>query len=148
MRKKDKKDQFKYVKLALAVVEELADTTVVKEVEGPVIQPSSPPKEEAKGQAEKEVEPRKDNNDEDDTLERAMQPLEQSRVPVARGSPPKKAKRKKTAAAGGDDDEMLEKAMRQADEEFLDQKQRTQQLWEEKPGRCLEGHTFLCLLWT
>ena len=72
-----------------------------------------------------------------------VEPLKQPRVPVARGSPPKKkARRKKTAAARGDDDDVLEKAMRQAEEELLGQKQRMQQLWEENHGKCLEGHQF------
>ena len=128
-----------------AVVEELADATVVQEVEERVIQPASPL--QGFKEPEKAVEPgkRKDKDDEDAVLAGPMRSLEQSRVLVARGRPPmKKASPKKTAAARGDDDDVQEKAMRQAEEELLEQKRRQQQLWEESLGRCSEGHHCAC----
>ena len=43
-----KRQKVKEEESALAVVEELADTTVVQEVEEPAIQPASPPKKNSK----------------------------------------------------------------------------------------------------
>ena len=55
-----------------------------------MIQPASLPEKSSKGQKKKEVEPRKDKDDDDAILEEAIRPLDQSWVPVVRGSLRKK----------------------------------------------------------